>query len=59
MTPQEFIRKWKPAALTERASAQDGGEEKWVRRDLFGRAEIADGAPSPAHGRRWRRSRRM
>ena len=23
MTPQEFIRKWKPAALTERASAQE------------------------------------
>ena len=23
MTPQEFIRKWKPVALTERATAQE------------------------------------
>ena len=23
MTPQDFIRKWKPAALTERATAQE------------------------------------
>ncbi len=44
MTPQDFIRKWKPVALTERATAQEhfldlcrfaASLSRWERGDPF------------------------